>query len=176
MKQCKYQNKGFVLISTLCLLMVMTLLTLASFEQSRLQLQMAQSVIQYHEIQTQLLFQLDKVEQELLLNDNLCQIPTTIMNDYPEQSSTWWRQRGCILSDKPFQTRYVNESISEDICEQKANGRSNGLIFHRITVMVLNNHGQNFLQTVLVQPTKLHKNCKRWIQLQHYGRQGLLWG
>jgi hypothetical protein len=161
----KHQS-GIVLISVLCILSLMTFITLASFEYSRLQLTMAHSMLRHLQMQNNLLFQLKKIEDQFQLDYDLCNVPTDKLNNYPEKPTAWWLNHACLITEQPFHTVYINETISQDVC---------GLIIHRITVKVLQKEATLTLQTTEIEPTKYTKACKRFIKLQHYGRQGLRW-
>lgn len=159
-------QRSFVLVVVMSLLMMMTLLSIVSFDYSRLQLKMAQAYLQKNEIHNDLLFQLKKLENKLATNDKLCLVDTEFATTYPSSSVDWWRVNGCMLSAKPFRIYYVNEKILNKFC----------LDIHRITLVAIANSGKFYLQTAEIQQVNQSKLCGQIAQLNQNGRQGLRWG
>lgn len=159
------QQKSFVLVVVMSLLMTMTLLSVVSFDYSRLQLKIAQAYLQKNEIHSDLLFQLNKLEKQLENNDNQCLVDTKFATTYPNESIDWWRANACLISPEPFRIYYMNEKLNDDKC----------LNIHRITLVAIAGSGKFYLQTHEVQPVD-SKICEQMVKIQQYGRQGLRWG
>lgn len=160
------EQRSFVLVVVMGLLMVMTLLSIVSFDYSRLQLKMAQAYLQKNEIHSDLLFQLKKLETKLSTNDDPCLVDAKLATTYPANSVDWWRRYGCLISSKPFRIYYVNEKIQSKVC----------LNIHRITLVAIANNGKFYLQTYEIQQEDQPQLCAHVTQLNQYGRQELRWG
>ena len=172
----KYKSHGFVLPAVLCLLMLMTLLTLVSYEYTKVQYQIAYIFMLHKEQHVSLLFQLTKVEQKFNLDYDTCVRPTKIGLRYAHETNSWWQKNACLISKQPFDIYYVNEKIAPTVCELQDDGKLTGLAIHRLTLVLLTGRGNLFLQTVELARQVNKQPCLRVLKVNKFGRQNLRWG
>jgi len=168
-------SKGIILPVVLSLLMILSLLSLTSYEYAKLQYHIAHAYLIKNEIHSQLLFELKNFEKSYRLDNALCEVDAQDANVYLKQSPAWWRIHGCKLGKKPFRVYYVNEKIAKHVCDNFGDGKTMGLSIHRITLVLLTAHGQSFLQTVEIEPQDNNVACSALVHIHQFGRQGIRW-
>lgn len=172
-----YQARGFVLISVLLLLAIMTILTLASFESARLSFLTASAYLQKIRAHDNLLFQLKQVAKKIAIDPNICLVKTMPVSAYFEENAKGWRRFGCLQSRVPFETYFVNEVLAGNFCRLNEQNILQPVTIHRITlVSVLPEQAKFVLQSTILQAELFSGGCHEVIRAPLGRMQGLRWG
>lgn len=153
--------KGSVLIALLLLLLIISLLVLQSADQSRLAIQLSQTVWQ----QTTLVTMTARVmseqwRQQDILATSACLQPTLLANDYLKKSLDWWQHFAkCQVSDNTSQVFWVTEKLQSQWCVHIASARDEAMgkpvDIYRITAYGRDNSLwlSVFLQSTVIVPS-----------------------
>jgi Tfp pilus assembly protein PilX len=153
----RIKNKGFVLISILVLLSVLTMIGLFAMMQSVISQKSSR-----FEWQERTLFQIAQnilinIENNVLIELPDCLIEPLSQDEIVRKPLSWWETSSCAGNFHLFQYYYVVESRGMDACAKidSLNGNDERRAdYFRITLRVSSKQDSTlFLQSTLVKPT-----------------------
>ncbi|MEO8402079.1 MAG: hypothetical protein ABI597_09855 [Gammaproteobacteria bacterium] len=172
----RYANKnshtGFILITVLIFLQVLSLLGWYAVENVLLEIKTSRNFIKQSRLLNHAELFLEQIEQEVLVQLPSCQIspmnPEATMN----QTITWWQSVSCAGNFQRFQYYYIVESLGADPCAYLAHNRSSA-DYYRITLFFTSESIQSkvFLQSTIVLPIQLSQQCNEKRHEVQLGRQ-----
>lgn len=156
-----FQHAGFILITTLLFVFIITLLILSSLQNSLLH----NKLTAYQEQSMQLLQManrtLKKVENELITDDLTVQ---DFSVDIAHASDAWWEQHANQIHADDLNAWYYIDELSTTPCIKIQNEKIAGVIFYRLTVKSIGNQNdQLLLQAVYAKAKQLPETCSKTI-------------
>jgi hypothetical protein len=164
-----FQQQGFILITTLLFVFIITLLILSSLQNRSLH----NKLTTYQE-QSMQLFQtairaLKKVEHELITDDLTVQ---DFNIDIAHASDAWWQQHANQINADDLNAWYYIDELSTNPCIKIQNEKIVGVIFYRLTVKIIGNQNdQLLLQAVYAKAKQLPEECSKTIITIQPGQQ-----
>lgn len=175
---CVKIQRGYVLLTILVFLQVISMAGLFSLTRARYILKTAyQHWLMQQDRQSSELALID-IESVVLQRQLLCQLPVTTMQAIKDKTLAWWRQTGCEIIKNENEYRYVIEDLGLDVCARLKSAGDQPLVadYIRITLFVLPQDikGAKILfQSVIVKAVASAKHCSETLHYVNQGRQML---
>ncbi|CAN5436260.1 N/A [soil metagenome] len=169
------RTQGFILISIMIYLVILSLLALGALEASALQTRMSNNIKDSDKLFICAEAALQKSKNILASNiPKKCLIEESTNNYYRDKNATWWQTYACnVKVCNSYKTFYLIENLAEQSCCKISNHRV-GCRYYRITARTGNNDDsyQTILQSTILLPFTTREVCPvDKIKLQRGGQQ-----
>jgi hypothetical protein len=168
------KTKGFILVTVLLLLSVVTFLSITSFDYAQMILKTADSYWKYEQQKIAFLKKLPDIEAKL--EDRMTKIPCIVNPNFPnyyaEQSDAWLEAHACSLNN----FYYVVEILSDKICAELMPHELYYLRIARITMVHIDTYTHNYLQSTYISKRGRAIYCENKSKIHELGRQGIRLG
>jgi hypothetical protein len=168
------KDQGFILISVLTFLMVMTALTFASFQYAKLTLLTADAYRQSLQVHNHLIATLNTLPKAVLFLNSPCRVKSGDASQYLHKNYREWQSSGCLVSKEPFITFMVYELKDDGFCMRVNHTDMRKVLIKRLTIVsFLKNHESKFIvQATQVNVVDTKEVCQATLSLVETGLQG----